>query len=296
MQLFHDNLLNEAFQKQGFVKIPLLNSSQVEKLLHFYSNQIESHQQQQTNRGFLTTSNTFNKELVQKVDQFNKSILLPELNKYLCNATFTISNFLVKEPNPESVVPPHQDWLLVDESQFTSFNVWICLHPANSNSGQLRLIPGSHLLNQSHRLSGQTAYFNDFISELEPYFVEQPTLPGECLIFHHSIIHASSENKSGKPRVACVIGGFSKDAKLYFFQPDPSRTNGLLRFSIQPETFLQMGINYDPPQSCYPPEQIHGIFEHWTLDQFLRKLHQKFPETPVSFWTKFRNWLAGYSN
>jgi len=286
MKHFKDAILNSDFNQKGFTKFRLLNTSQIECLKAFYYEEVNEKQRLLTKGGFHTTSNTGDNSLLKKVDAFNKSILIPELNKFLTNVTFTLSNFLVKESTLDSAVPPHQDWLLVDESQFTSFNIWICLDEANAQSGEMKFIPGSHLLSKSHRANGKPRFFDGFVQKLEPLFEYVPTAPGDCVIFHHSIIHGSTTNKSGKKRLSCVLGGYSSCADFLFYLPDLQDDNLLRKFQIQPETMLNMGPNYEPQVNILSQEKLKGKFETWTFNEFIFQLKKKYPPIKLSLANK----------
>lgn len=288
MKIFKDEKLNNEFLNQGFTKFRLLTENQVAELKQFYYNEVNETQQQLTNGGFHTTSNTNDNELLNRVDTFNKSILLPELNKHMEQVIFTISNFLVKESTPDSVVPPHQDWLLVDEEKYTSFNVWVCLDAANSQTGEMKFIPGSQRLSNSHRANGIPRYFDNFSNQLNSLFVHVSTLPGECVVFHHSIIHASDANVSGKKRLSCVLGGFYTQAELLFFLPNPENQAYLQKFKINPSTLMKMGPNYTPTIDVISKEIIQGNFEKWTYKQFIQQLKKKYPATKLTFIDKIK--------
>jgi len=283
MRFFKNEILNIPFENDGFVKFKLLNANQVDDLKAFYYNNVDEKQSKLKESGFHTTSNTGDNILLNEVDLFIKSILLPALEDILENVTFTISNFLVKEPNPNSIVPPHQDWLLVDESKYASFNIWICLNEANNQTGELKFIPGSHLLSNSHRANGMPRFFDGISKQLNPFFKYIPTKPGDCVIFNHSIIHASDNNKSEKKRLSCVLGGFSKDADLLFYLPDREKNGYLRKFHIQPSTLLNMGENYEPIIDVTLLEKVNGKFENWTYNEFIYQLKKKYPSTKLSF-------------
>ena len=282
MKLFKDEILNTQFEQVGFVKMRLLDAIQVDALKDFYYEHVDEKQCKLTNSGFHTTSNTGDNLLLKEVDAFNKSILIPALEKTMVNATYTLSNFLVKESNPSSVVPPHQDWLLVDETKFTSFNIWVCIDEANTQTGELKFIPGSHLLSNSHRANGMPRFFDGISEQLSPFFITIPTKSGDCVVFHHSIIHASDENKSGKKRLSCVLGGYFQDADLLFYLPDGEKKGFLRKFHIQPATLLNMGENYEPIIDVISQEKVKGNFEIWTYNEFIYRLKKKYPPTNLT--------------
>jgi ectoine hydroxylase-related dioxygenase (phytanoyl-CoA dioxygenase family) len=61
---------------------------------------------------------------------------------------------VVKEKNPVSVVPPHQDWSFTDEDQgFISATVWTALVDTDMNNGAMGVIVGSHKFFNHHRAS-----------------------------------------------------------------------------------------------------------------------------------------------
>lgn len=286
MKYFKDENLNLEFNQKGFVKFRLLNLNQVNQLKDFYYQEVNEKQTSLTNVGFHSTSNTLDNLLLKKVDAFNKHILIPELNRFITNITFTLSNFLVKESTSDSTVPPHQDWLLVDEAQFTSLNIWISIDEANAKNGELKFIPGSHLLCLGHRANGKPRFFDEFTEKLNPFFQIVPTLPGECVIFHDSIIHCSNKNTSGKKRISCVIGAYDSRADLLFYLPDSKDPNRLRRFHIQPETLLNMGSNYEPKVNIVLEEKVNGTFENWSYKEFIVRLKKKYPSTKLSFTDK----------
>lgn len=286
MNYFKDENLNSEFNHKGYVKFRLLNLNQVNQLKEFYYQEVNEKQTSLTNGSFHSTSNTLDNLLLKKVDAYNKHILIQELNKFITNITFTLSNFLVKESTSDSAVPPHQDWLLVDESQFTSLNIWISLDEANAQSGEMKFIPGSHLLYLGHRANGKPRFFDEFVQKLEPFFEHVPTSPGDCVIFHDSIIHSSNKNTSGKKRISCVIGAYCSKADLLFYLPDLNDSSLLRKFHIQPETLLNMGPNYEPKVNFVLQEKIKGTFEIWSYKEFLFRLKKKYPPTKLSFTDK----------
>lgn len=279
MQIFNNHIDNETFLNKGFVKFKLLNDAQVLELKNKYLNDVAKIQQQTGGKGFHTTSNTHNIELLKEVDACIKSIVLPELNKYIANTTFTIANFLVKESEELSEVPPHQDWLLVDESVYTSYNIWIALDDANNTSGNLQFVPGSHKFSKNHRAINHPRFFDDFINKLPNYYETVNASPGECVIFHHSIVHGSPANKSGKPRLSCVLGGYFSEADLFFYLPETNKGGNVLKkYSITPNTLLNMKEGYLPDVEVLGVSEIEGEFSKMRFSDFHFKAmkHQSY--------------------
>jgi len=259
------------FFKNGFAKFQLLDANEVENIKNFYQEEIANYQNISGKGGFHTTSNTHNVLLVNKVDEFLKQHLIHKLKNHFVNCTYTICNYLVKEADQNSEVTPHQDWLLVDETKFTSFNIWICLDEANEKSGCLKIIPRSQQLNFSHRAEDIPRFFDPFKENITPYFVNIPTKPGECIVLNHSIIHGSVKNISGKKRISCVVGAYESGAELFFFKPSKN-LNKILKYKISPNTFLSMGENYLPIKGVTSIEEVDLKLDIWSFEKFKQKM------------------------
>lgn len=271
MRIFKEEKNEVNFFKNGFAKFQLLNSNEVESIKKFYNEEVALHQNISGKGGFHTTSNTHNLSLLNKVDKYLKESLINRLNEHLINSTYTICNYLVKEADQNSEVPPHQDWLLVDETKFTSFNIWICIDEANEKSGCLKIIPKSQRINFSHRADDIPRFFDQFKEDLSHHFLNIPTKPGECVVFHHSIIHGSDKNISGEKRISCVVGGYESNADLLFFKPS-NNPKKIVRYQISPNTFLSMGENYFPTENIKSKEEVDLELDIWNYEKFKQKM------------------------
>lgn len=253
MRILQDISLNNQLLDKGFVKISLLNKSQISELSSFYKEEIEIRQKKATQEFFHTTSMTHNPEIIQKVNSFLREILTPELNKHLYNYNFATLNFFVKEPSLKSYGSPHLDWTYVDESRYLSFNVWVCLEDANSENGNMQFLQGSHKFNNTLRVNPwRPHYFNEYLEKIPEYLIDVPTKAGECLIFPHSIIHASRINTSGESRVSCVATVFPKDAELlHFHWPPDAPGDKIEKYRITPQSLIEMNKGQRPPHSDF---------------------------------------------
>jgi hypothetical protein len=251
VKIFRDPELNTEFQHQGFVRFPLFSQSQLSELLGFYEEHVQVKQRNACHDTFHTTSNTSDNELIHKVSSFIKPFFMAELPKYIDGCNFTISNYLVKESGPDSAVSAHQDWTFVDEDRFVSFNVWVCLGNADYFTGNMQFVPGSHRFKSSLRVSpGQPRFYDEYIHRISDYLVDVPTKSGECVVFHHSIIHASRKNRSGAPRISCVIAGYPNDADLYHYFWEPGSSNDRIeKYQVCNDSFLDLRNDCRPPHS-----------------------------------------------
>ena len=59
-------------------------------------------------------------------------------------------SFLEKKANQNNPLPVHQDWTVTDEEKFGSFTIWIPLDDTTKNNGALRVIDGSHQIENNY--------------------------------------------------------------------------------------------------------------------------------------------------
>jgi hypothetical protein len=123
-------------------------------------------------------------------------ILGPEVSIYR-------SMFMNKPAGKGTVLPWHQDggtnWNLTGDPLVT---IWLALDPATKDNGCVQVIPGSH------RLGLLSEYGHTITAEQEAQYCppERQELlelqPGEAVLLHNWVLHASGTNPSGMSRRA----------------------------------------------------------------------------------------------
>lgn len=251
MKILRDVSLNNQLLDKGFVKISLLNNTQISELKTFYKEVVEKRQRQSVQESFHITSMTFDSDLILEVNTYLKKTLTPELDKHLYNYDYATLNFFVKESSKESYGSPHVDWTYVDESISTSHNVWVCLEDANYKNGNMQFLQGSHQFNKTLRVNPwRPHYFDQYLDEISNYLIDVPTKAGECIIFPHSIIHSSRVNTSGKSRVSCVATIFEKNSELlHYHWPYGAPKDKIEKLRITPQSLVEMKKGERPPLS-----------------------------------------------
>ena len=156
--LFNNKQLNEQFELNGFVIIPLLNDQEVKLLNDAYHSNLFNNPE-----GFYSTSFSSNED--------TKSILSNTINKIIEPKAKDIFNpfkalgscYLSKSPGEAGKMPLHQDWTVVDESKYDSLTIWIPLQDVNEHNGALEVIPGSHRFSNTLR----SPFFDNPLSLIE---------------------------------------------------------------------------------------------------------------------------------
>lgn len=220
--LFKDSELQQQFEKDGCVKIPLLNENEVRELKEFYLSLKHEHI---GSYGFHVSLDSKDENYIKTV--FNKlfTVLKPKLNPLIQNYKAFTASYVIKEAGLQNIVPPHQDWSFVDENEFCSATVWIPLMDVNKNNGALGVIKGSHLLFNAPRNSPSPqsrSLLADHLFTLFPFVEVIEMKAGEALVFNNKLIHASPPNTTKDARIGVGIGITQADAQLLHYYEVPN--------------------------------------------------------------------------
>ena len=120
------------------------------------------------------------------------------------------STFRIKEPKTNQHAAWHQDTAYIKLKPFLSI-CWLALSSANSRSGCLRVIPGSHLGpllghsegNDPDSILSRAQYINETFDQSGAIDIE--LAPGETTVINHSIIHSSNPNQSDDRRIGLLM-------------------------------------------------------------------------------------------
>jgi hypothetical protein len=139
------------------------------------------------------------------------------IKDYFHECTPLGGSFVVKSNAQKERLHPHQDWNIVDENTYRSFNIWVPLVDLTSDNGVIRVTPKSHKWQKNFRgpniPDGFQNYHEHIWQNMKPLFMKA----GEALIYDHRLFHASDPNKTDTLRVASVFGIVPKEAQMYYY-------------------------------------------------------------------------------
>ena len=219
--IFRNPDLQLRMEQDGFVTMPFLNQDEIRRLrLLFERNRPPS----APAYGFHVSLDDPREDIVRHIAGSIAEICRrPVLETFDRSKVFT-SSFVIKESNPDSLVPVHQDWTFVDESKYCSLTCWIPLVAVNVSNGGLGVIKGSHKFYQFSRCSPSpqvpTPIGNHMFS-IFPYLHIPDLSAGSAIIFDNRTFHGSPPNISGLPRIAAGIGitHFEADLQHNYYVP-----------------------------------------------------------------------------
>ncbi len=214
-KLFAEEKTQDFFNKNGYVKIPMLDKNEIDALLSYYHSQklIDNY-----GSGFSMSMEIEDEIKVREIRQKIFEIALPKAMPHFHDAKPIAGSFVVKFPNPTGVVPPHQDWSFVEEEGiYYSVTCWIALVDTTIENGCMGVIPGSHLLMNNLRPSPSPQVptpLSSNVFSIFPYFKMYEMKAGEALIFDHRTFHGSTPNITDDLRIAVGLGFTQKEAKI----------------------------------------------------------------------------------
>jgi len=230
-QVFKDLSAHQKFNQNGFLVTSFLDAITVEALL-----EIANNFEVDTNHAFYSTSYHQDLNLKKQVDEKVKGLVEEKINTLFKDYQYLGSAFLYKQPGDNSIMPPHQDWTVVDETQASSITIWIPLTDLTQENGAIQCIPKSHKKFDFLRApSVPFAYQNHndlIIDKMETQFLKQ----GEAFIFNHRLVHASPPNLSNKSRIALAIGLIPQNEPLFMYY----RNNGSIKkYKMPSDMFIR---------------------------------------------------------
>lgn len=285
LPVFKDQNLQDLFERDGFVKLKLFTPAQIANLRDYYENIHEQHVATRQDQSLYSSVETGNSELLLAIDRHVKSVIMEQVEAIFQNYQTLISNYLIKDSGDKTELMPHQDLTFVNEPAECSFNLWIPLQKTDAKSGQLRVLKGSQHISKTLRVVPKYprpfVLFQDTIREL---FTDIETDIGECVVINHSLVHGSSLNLTGKPRVAVILGMCSAPAEVhYHYMPDNNAAK-IEKYKMTAEDYYYFKPDGRPAKAKMV-ETMSYSFEHTTEATFKTWLRQN---PNLGLWTKMK--------
>lgn len=211
---FRDADLEAAYQRDGYVTLPLLDADEVATLRALYED-LGTPAGDPERQGTFNTWNTFDQDYKAAIDAGVTALVGPHLASLLDRQRIVFSNYLVKYPGERGDMPLHQDTSLVLEPEHSSAEVWIALEDIDAGNGELWMVPGSHdwvptIRGINASLHSPFASVADRIRSR--HAVSVPMRSGEATLFNHATLHFSHPNRTDRPRLAAITDVIPEEA------------------------------------------------------------------------------------
>lgn len=283
LPVFKDPKLQEQFEREGYLKLKLFSPDQIGKLRAHYDTVRPQHEAVIQFRSLYSSVETGSPELLIALDKLVKETIMGKVESIFQNYQVLISSYLVKESGDDTELMPHQDLSFVNEPDQCSFNLWIPLQKTDSKSGQLRVLKGSQRIKKTLRVVPEYprpfVQFQDIIRQL---FTDVETEIGECVAINHSVLHGSTVNLTGQPRVAVILGMCSAPADVYYFYMPYGDNTKIEKYKMTTEDYYHFKPDGRPAYAKLT-EIISHTFEHTSIQDFKNWIKQ---DPHLNNWTK----------
>jgi len=289
-QILKDEALDKQLLEQGYVVVPFLDTNEVATLVNFY---YENHSRRQ--EGMYATAHVPDIDFRIKMNEIIKKVFNRAIEQYFVNYTALGGSFIAKGKGSLGKLHPHQDWNIVDEELYRSFNIWVPLVNLHQNNGAIQILPYSHTWLTTYRsanITGAYSHVNDLLlDKMIALFMNK----GEALIYDHRLLHASGQNTTDEIRLAAVYGIIpDKSSMRYYHQADEKTVEV---FESNPEFFLYGNI-FEGPKGLKSLHKFKHNFPQITADQVKRFIDPSYtppvnPPQPVpSLFKRFKSLLG----
>ncbi len=197
------------YQKQGFVS-PVRVCSAVEALA--YRQQLEDFEAKHA--PIMSTAFRNKPHLVLKwVADLIRNEAILDLAEEILGPNLLVwgTNFFIKNPGDGTFISWHQDSTYWGLSRPDVMTIWVALSPSNRNSGAMKMVRGSHKLDQlphtdtfeTGNLLTRGQHVNFEVNEADVSYIELE--PGEASLHHVRIVHGSEANLGADRRIGLAI-------------------------------------------------------------------------------------------
>ncbi len=194
--------------KCGFVIVDLLDNAVVEQLTSLTQKYLTS-----SGQDFISSSHHLSIDDSKLINRELHSVIKPKTDT-LFPSLQLLGGTLATKIKGNDVLKAHNDWSIVDESCYNSFNLWIPLVNTSKENGTLGLIPGSHLWPVKLRGLGIPGDYESYTRQFLDIGYEPELKAGQAILYNHKLIHYSRPNKTDLPRNVAIIGMKDKEAEL----------------------------------------------------------------------------------
>tara|TARA_B110000046_G_scaffold49330_1_gene54967 strand:- start:11102 stop:11878 length:777 start_codon:yes stop_codon:yes gene_type:complete len=211
-QILRDGSSQEQLYEKGYKIINLLQPEEVLSLTNFY-NQFNP----KLPSGLSATAHNPDFAFRAKMSDFIHETVGVKINDKFVNIKMLGGTFMSKTRGERGVLPPHQDWTLVDEKKYASYNLWIPLTDVNHNNGSIQVIDGSHKWKKGVRGPNLHGPFADSTDEMWSKMKTLDLKAGDVLVYDHRLIHSSTENNTDQNRLVVVFGIIPESAEMRIY-------------------------------------------------------------------------------
>jgi hypothetical protein len=231
IMLFKNPEIEKQYLQDGCVVLPLLHEKELTQLSALFDRNYKL-QMQGLQPLLRVGSANKNIELHHEIAE----ILTPVLQEWFHSFAFNANHFIVKGANDPNEFRLHQDWNVVDETQFIAAHIWIALQDTDKENGGLFVVKGSHKFFDNYRSGSCGIAFIDQTEIAKPHITTIKLKRGEAIVYQQSLFHGSYPNTTNQPRLTCLCSIRALSAPMLYYHCDKE---GLSSYEISPEILFE---------------------------------------------------------
>lgn len=261
-----DESQNLQLERDGYAILPFLTKEEVRQLSDFfYANHT------QLPDGMYATSHSPDFSLRKQMNDEIQRVCSRAISQHFKNAKALGATFMAKSKGQNGSIHPHQDWNIVDENKFNSYNVWLPLVDTTIENGTLMLLPNSHTHLKNIRGLNIPSSYENVNQEVWKFMVPINLKAGEALVYDHRMMHASGLNNTETPRLVIVYGLIPEKAEMRYFY---GRNGNIEEYECSPEYYFNENILAEP-QSLKQISSVKNLNPVMGLDELRNKYKPK---------------------
>lgn len=238
VNIFKQSTLNQTLEEEGYAIVPFLLNEEIAELQKCF---FEHHPNLPD--GMYASSHSPNLDLRQKMNEAIQQNCARAIKQTFVNCTPLGATFMVKNKGANGSLKPHQDWSIVDENRFNSYNIWLPLVDVNEANGTLLILPQSHSFIENIRGLNIPSSFEQVEKEVWKYLIPLNVKAGNAVVYDHRLLHASGINQTNQTRLTIVYGIVPENAEMrYYF----GNKNKIEVYGCSPEFYFSQDINQGP--------------------------------------------------
>lgn len=237
-----DKDLERRFRRDGYVIVPCLSPQEVEAGLDAFA-QVDSG----IGEGYYASIHSESNDYKRRTDELLTERLWPALDRILADHRCLVAAFMVKPPTGSTVVPVHQDWNTMEESENAGITCWMPLTPVTELEGPMQVLPGSHRYLRGLRGSpGFPAPYQSISDRVrDELMVSLDVRVGDVLVMDGRVLHTTGTNRSGRTRIAAYVNALPVEARsLHWYRAPDGTAEG---YWVEREFFTSFSIGDRPP-------------------------------------------------
>ena len=278
-EYFLDTTHQRSFIENGYVVIKNgIKKNQIEFLNEVYK-QLELMEGFELKNNFINSGRfketTIRNFVVENIQLFSKKNLTTIFNANHC-VVENGGNFQIKPASKQSVLNPHQDSPIIDETKYYAIFIWIPLCDITLQNGPVWVLPKSHLWCNYQRSLNVKWPFENHHKLLWKYMKPITLNTGDILCFDSALIHASSSNNANKTRIAITTTALPKNYQLVeYFKDEKTPENMAEKYYVEQQYYINENINERPDDKYTFVGYENHIFKHMTTSQ-IKELLKKY--------------------